>query len=58
MTKATLEVVEGRLYQGGGDRAAGGMADHDGVLDAEPVRGHADPAFLVRGLVAAAGPGW
>ncbi|MEV4250757.1 hypothetical protein AB0J63_46105 [Streptosporangium canum] len=31
---------------------------HDGVLDAEPIQGHADPAFLVRGLVAAAGPGW
>jgi hypothetical protein len=31
------------------------VADHDGVLDAEPVQCLADPASLVRSLVAAVG---
>jgi hypothetical protein len=43
------------LGESGGDRATGGMADHCGVLDPEPVHCLADPASLLRHPVATAG---
>lgn len=43
------------LGEGGGNRAAGGMADHDGVLDTEPVQRPTNPTGMLCNRVAVAG---
>jgi hypothetical protein len=47
--------VASLLGESGGDRAACGVAHHDGVLHAEPVQCLADPASLLRNRIAPAG---